>query len=94
MRIAPRSSVVTGWATIEVRVLSSRDAAEFQRLRLEGLRPRGERFESAAIGLYEAAGFESRGIDETFMVVDGIDQDEVRMVYVVDRERGSGSRGP
>ena len=36
----------------------------------------------AAIALYEAAGFESFGVEPGFLLVDGALQDEVHMAYV------------
>jgi len=38
-----------------------------------------------AIALYEATGFKSYGVEKAFLVVDGVEQDEVHMSYVIAR---------
>ena len=40
---------------------------------------------AAAMALYEAVGFKSYGVERAFLVVDGIEQDEIRMAYVIAR---------
>lgn len=38
-----------------------------------------------AIALYEATGFKAYGVEKAFLVVDGVEQDEVHMSYVIAR---------
>jgi RimJ/RimL family protein N-acetyltransferase len=40
---------------------------------------------SQAIALYEATGFRSYGVERAFLIVDGVEQDEVHMSYVIAR---------
>jgi len=40
---------------------------------------------SGAIALYEAVGFTSYGVERAFLIVDGIEQDEIHMAYVIAR---------
>lgn len=40
---------------------------------------------SGAIALYEAAGFKSYGVEQASLVVDGVEQDEIHMAYVIAR---------
>jgi RimJ/RimL family protein N-acetyltransferase len=40
---------------------------------------------SQAIALYEATGFKSYGVERAFLIVDGVEQDEIHMSYVIAR---------
>jgi len=40
---------------------------------------------AAAIALYEAVGFKSYGVEQAFLIVDRIEQDEIHMAYVIAR---------
>ena len=40
---------------------------------------------AAAMALYEAVGFKSYGVERAFLLVDGIEQDEIHMAYVIAR---------
>jgi RimJ/RimL family protein N-acetyltransferase len=40
---------------------------------------------AAAIALYAAVGFKSYGVEQAFLVVDGLEQDEIHMAYVLAR---------
>ena len=42
---------------------------------------------AAAIGLYEAVGFKAYGVEQAFLVIDRIEQDEIHMTYVIANER-------
>ena len=44
-----------------------------------------------AIALYEAVGFRSYGLEQAFLVVDGIGQDEILMAYVLVDEKVTAS---
>jgi RimJ/RimL family protein N-acetyltransferase len=40
---------------------------------------------SPAIALYEATGFKSYGMERAFLIVDGVEQDEILLSYVIER---------
>jgi len=48
---------------------------------------------AAAIGLYEAVGFKSYGVEQAFLVVDDIEHDEILMAYVIPRNDEADTAG-